>query len=75
MRLDRLISLRLVDPVLRLKGAPAPATAGRAAVNRLPVLMYHRIADDPEPGISPYYRVCTSPQRFAEQMQWLAAWG
>lgn len=34
--------------------------------------MYHAISDDAEPGESPYYRVCTSPRRFAEQMQWLA---
>ncbi len=33
--------------------------------------MYHRISDDPEPGVHPYYRVCTSPARFREQMQWL----
>jgi peptidoglycan/xylan/chitin deacetylase (PgdA/CDA1 family) len=33
--------------------------------------MYHSISDDPESGVRPYYRVCTSPQRFREQMQWL----
>jgi peptidoglycan/xylan/chitin deacetylase (PgdA/CDA1 family) len=37
--------------------------------------MYHSISDDPEPGVRPYYKVCTSPRRFAEQMQWLADWG
>jgi peptidoglycan/xylan/chitin deacetylase (PgdA/CDA1 family) len=34
--------------------------------------MYHSISDDPEPGVRPYYKVCTSPRRFAEHMQWLA---
>lgn len=34
--------------------------------------MYHSISDSIEPGIAPYYRVCTSPKRFAEHMQWLA---
>jgi peptidoglycan/xylan/chitin deacetylase (PgdA/CDA1 family) len=34
--------------------------------------MYHSISDDPEPGVRPYFRVCTSPRRFAEHMQWLA---
>jgi peptidoglycan/xylan/chitin deacetylase (PgdA/CDA1 family) len=34
--------------------------------------MYHSISDDPEPGVHPYYKVCTPPRRFAEQMQWLA---
>lgn len=38
----------------------------------LPVLMYHSISDDPETGVGAYYRVATSPRRFAEQMQWLA---
>lgn len=37
--------------------------------------MYHSISTDPEPGFSPYYKVCTSPRRFAEQMQWLADHG
>ena len=38
--------------------------------------MYHSISDDPEPAFSPYYKVCTSPRRFAEHMQWLedAGW-
>ena len=34
--------------------------------------MYHSISDDPEPGVRPYYKVCTPSRRFAEQMQWLA---
>lgn len=34
--------------------------------------MYHSISDDPERDFSPYYKVCTAPKRFAEQMQWLA---
>ncbi len=37
--------------------------------------MYHSISEDPESDLSPYYRVCTSPGRFAEQMQWLADLG
>jgi len=41
----------------------------------LPILMYHSISDDPETGVSSYYRTCTSPGRFAEQMNWLAANG
>jgi peptidoglycan/xylan/chitin deacetylase (PgdA/CDA1 family) len=34
--------------------------------------MYHSISDAVEDGVSPYYRVCTRPQAFADQMQWLA---
>ncbi|MEI6193525.1 MAG: hypothetical protein WCS42_04255, partial [Verrucomicrobiota bacterium] len=41
------------------------------AKDRLPILMYHSISEDPEEEVSPYYRVCTSPQRFRAQMQWL----
>jgi peptidoglycan/xylan/chitin deacetylase (PgdA/CDA1 family) len=41
----------------------------------LPILMYHSISADPESEVAPYYRVCTSPARFAEQMQWLADGG
>lgn len=42
---------------------------------RLPILMYHSISDDSEADRSGYYKVCTSPVRFAEHMQWLADWG
>lgn len=38
----------------------------------MPVLMYHSISDDAEAGVNAYYRVATSPARFAEQMQWIA---
>lgn len=69
MRLDRLITLGLVHPFRGLR--PHHATAPR----QLPVLMYHSISEDPEPAFSPYYKVCTSPQRFAEHMQWLAEAG
>jgi peptidoglycan/xylan/chitin deacetylase (PgdA/CDA1 family) len=37
--------------------------------------MYHSISDDPEPGVRPYYRVCTSPRRFAEHMALLKSRG
>jgi peptidoglycan/xylan/chitin deacetylase (PgdA/CDA1 family) len=33
--------------------------------------MYHSISDTNESGVSSYYKVCTSPGRFAEQMRWL----
>jgi peptidoglycan/xylan/chitin deacetylase (PgdA/CDA1 family) len=46
-----------------------------SAVGALPILMYHSISDDPESEVHPYYRVCTSPQRFREHMQWLKEWG
>lgn len=37
----------------------------------IPILMYHSISDDVEKGVSPYYRVTTSPARFREHMRWL----
>jgi peptidoglycan/xylan/chitin deacetylase (PgdA/CDA1 family) len=33
--------------------------------------MYHSVSADPEPGVSPYFRLATSPARFRAQMQWL----
>jgi peptidoglycan/xylan/chitin deacetylase (PgdA/CDA1 family) len=67
MRADRCLTLSFFEPLRR---------AGFGATDRcLPVLMYHSISDDSEPGIHPYYRVTTSPSRFAEQMQWLADGG
>jgi peptidoglycan/xylan/chitin deacetylase (PgdA/CDA1 family) len=66
MRIDRLISLNLVRPLRR-----AFDMDHASGTTTLPVLMYHSISDDSEPGSHPYYRVCTSPQRFRDQMQWL----
>ncbi|MGQ9510075.1 MAG: hypothetical protein ACUVTN_11885, partial [Thermodesulfobacteriota bacterium] len=38
---------------------------------RIPILMYHSISDDQERGVHPYYKICTSPSRFREHMQFL----
>ncbi|MGA3006746.1 MAG: polysaccharide deacetylase family protein [Opitutaceae bacterium] len=67
MRLDRSLTLHLFRP-LRSIGL-------RARGCHLPILMYHSISDAPEPAFSPYYQVCTSPNRFAEHMQGLAESG
>jgi peptidoglycan/xylan/chitin deacetylase (PgdA/CDA1 family) len=37
--------------------------------------MYHSVSEDVEEGVHPYYRLATSPRRFAEQMQWLSDLG
>ena len=63
MRLDRFITLHIARPLLSLR---------RPTKARLPILMYHSIANDPEIGRSGYYKVCTTPTRFAEHMTWLA---
>lgn len=41
----------------------------------IPILMYHSVSDDPEPGVGAYYRLATSPQRFRDQMSWLKTQG
>jgi peptidoglycan/xylan/chitin deacetylase (PgdA/CDA1 family) len=64
MRLDRLLTLSLVNPLRR-------ASAGGF---RLPILMYHSISDTEE-KVSAYYRTVTSPKTFAEQMALLRAEG
>src|SRR4029077_8679909 len=66
-RFDRLVSLYLSRP-LRRAGWIRPGAW-------LPILMYHSVSSDLEEGVGPYYRLVTSPQRFAEQMQWLADLG
>jgi peptidoglycan/xylan/chitin deacetylase (PgdA/CDA1 family) len=82
MRFDRFITLNLVQPfrrsLLRIgwgEGERSPdevhITRHSSLVTSLPVLMYHSISDEPEPGVRSYYRISTSPARFREQMQWL----
>lgn len=63
---DHLLSTRVVAPVLRMaRGRSAEAEGGR----RLPVLMYHSISDDPEPGVRGYYRLNTPPALFQEHLR------
>lgn len=62
-RFDRYLTLSVFRPLNR-----AGLGDGDQSV---PVLMYHSVSDDPETGVNPYYRLATSPRRFAEQMQWL----
>ncbi len=47
----------------------------RAGAGHLPILMYHSVSDEAEEGVQPYYRLATSPRRFADQMQWLGETG
>jgi peptidoglycan/xylan/chitin deacetylase (PgdA/CDA1 family) len=67
VRLDRLLSLYLSQPLGRIG-------LGKRGL-RLPILMYHSVSNDLEDGVSPYYRLATSPSRFAEQMRWLSDLG
>jgi peptidoglycan/xylan/chitin deacetylase (PgdA/CDA1 family) len=43
--------------------------------HRIAVLMYHSISDRAETRVHPYFRMVTSPARFAQQMQWLTEAG
>jgi peptidoglycan/xylan/chitin deacetylase (PgdA/CDA1 family) len=65
-RFDRLLTVQVVDRLPRFLRSKRPA---------LPILMYHSICDDPEPGRSPYYKTNTSPAAFANQMHLLAKLG
>jgi peptidoglycan/xylan/chitin deacetylase (PgdA/CDA1 family) len=86
MRLDRLITLNLVQPVrrawLKVQGSRFKIRSFAPSINSqlstinskwaVPILMYHSISDDPEPGVSPYYQTHTSSAVFRRQMQFLA---
>jgi peptidoglycan/xylan/chitin deacetylase (PgdA/CDA1 family) len=82
MRLDRLITLNLVQPFRRAwfkvqSSAPSlnPQPSTLNSKWRVPILMYHSISDDPEPGVSPYYQVNTRPAVFRQHIQFLADHG
>jgi peptidoglycan/xylan/chitin deacetylase (PgdA/CDA1 family) len=70
VRLDRLITLSLMQPLRRMR-----ITHHASRITSLPILMYHSVSDAPEPGVSPYYKVNTSPAVFRQHMQFLAAQG
>jgi peptidoglycan/xylan/chitin deacetylase (PgdA/CDA1 family) len=70
-RFDRFATLYLVNPLRSSSSNRAPS---------IPILMYHSVSDGSEGNGSeakreaaahPYYRTSTSPQRFAEQLQYL----
>jgi peptidoglycan/xylan/chitin deacetylase (PgdA/CDA1 family) len=60
-RLDRLLTLYGFSALRKLASAKKPS---------IPILMFHSISDEPEPG-HPYFWINTSRKRFAEQMQFL----
>jgi peptidoglycan/xylan/chitin deacetylase (PgdA/CDA1 family) len=78
MRLDRFITLNLVRPFHRLAGRVRSINHQPSTLNpkwSVPILMYHSISDDPEPGVPPYYKTNTSPAVFRQHMQFLADHG
>ena len=63
IRPDRIATLYFVRPLRQLV---RPETTG------LPILMYHSISAGGDAGRNAYYRTCTAPSVFAEQMAFLA---
>lgn len=61
-RLDRLVTLNVASPLMRLAFKETSA---------IPILMYHSITKEDEPGTHAYYRTTTSPKSFAAQMEYL----
>jgi peptidoglycan/xylan/chitin deacetylase (PgdA/CDA1 family) len=77
MRLDRSITLGLVHPVRRMLFS---VQGSRFKVQGsgpfpVPILMYHSISDEHEPGVPAYYQTNTSPAVFRQHMQFLADQG
>lgn len=72
IRFDRALTLALAKPLITAMARIRPHGHSERT---LPVLMYHSISNDREPEVSPYYRTVTSPNRFGDQMRWLAASG
>jgi len=67
LRIDRLISVYMIHPLLSISLA--------AQAKKTPVLMYHSISEDSEASIAPYYRTCTTPAVFADHMALLKTEG
>jgi peptidoglycan/xylan/chitin deacetylase (PgdA/CDA1 family) len=66
LRLDRLATLYLVLPFSRHASDPELS---------IPILMYHSISDQDESRTRAYFRTCTRPRVFADQMAYLHSQG
>ena len=72
MRFDRFITLNLALPLGRFMTRISPSSrVGEGGSEVLPILMYHSISDRDESHLRDYFKVCTSPARFREQMRTL----
>jgi peptidoglycan/xylan/chitin deacetylase (PgdA/CDA1 family) len=65
-RFDRIATLYLAQPLQRI---------ANQAERRIPILMYHSIADEDESHVHPYFRTATHPRIFSGQMDHLATAG
>jgi peptidoglycan/xylan/chitin deacetylase (PgdA/CDA1 family) len=66
-RFDRLITLYVYMPLLRLMGS----TRGQC----VPILSYHSISNNLFGQSHPYYQINTTPEVFSRQMRWLKSQG
>lgn len=62
LRLDRTCSVYVMGPLLR---------AVSRGAGKIPILMYHSVAEEDESATHPYYWVAVRPSLFREQMAWL----
>ena len=62
LRLDRAGTLYGVGPLFRWLFGQA---------GKIPILMYHSVADEDESAVRPYYRISITPPQFLQQMAWL----
>lgn len=62
LRLDRAGTLYVVRRLFR-------GPVGREG--KIPILMYHSVAEEDESTVPPYYRIATAPSQFLQQMTWL----
>lgn len=62
LRFDRTGSLLFVGPLYRI-------FSGRDG--KIPILMYHSVADEDESAMGPYFRIAVPPALFMQQMAWL----
>jgi len=60
--MDRWLTVNVVSPLRRTLGQ-------RSSECRIPILMYHAVTDDPEPGVRGYYRLNTPPALFREHLR------
>jgi len=68
MRLDRFLTLYISSPLIGLSRLSCDL--------KIPILMYHSIAEDSDDNVLPYYRTVTTPQTFENHMALLrdAGW-
>lgn len=62
-RFDRIATLGFFHPLAQ--------QMAKFEEGRVPILMYHSISAEEEGHVHPYYRLCTPPWRFAEQIDFL----